>query len=374
MKKETPLEIPESIEEILRSINDDVIEVIAVRLKDIGKLSQEELAQTLSLITYYNEDMANITKLVANKTEFVEKEIERMLINSIDNAQADVSEFYKLVGSKAIPYSENKALQSLVRATKEKMLGDLLNLSQTTGNIGIIVDGKVVSLRQGYLNLINKGTFAVKTGAIDYNTAINKAVQELGKGVRVIYPSGRTMRIDSAVRMNILDGARQMTMEVRREEGKRFGANGVYIMPHGLCAKDHLDYQGQEFTYEQLNQLNEKLERPIGTGEMNCRHTAIDIIVGEGEHPYSKEELNDIRKYSNEQVKWNEKSMTRYEASQEQRKAETHIRDLKLRLESVKASGDTLSELTVKKNLDKAKKQYRKDSKAVGLRPKYSRL
>ena len=83
--------------------------------------------------------------------------------------------------------------------------------------------------------------------------------------MRITYASGRTRRLDSACRMNILEGVRQVNNGIRKEMGNQYGADGVEIDAHGLCAEDHLPYQGKQYTIKAYEKLNNKLKRPIGT-------------------------------------------------------------------------------------------------------------
>ena len=70
-------------------------------------------------------------------------------------------------------------------------------------------------------------------------------------GTRAVqYESGHTRRVDTAVRMNVLDAMRRMNQRAMEEVGREFGADGVEIDAHMLCAEDHLPYQGQQFSNE----------------------------------------------------------------------------------------------------------------------------
>ena len=50
------------------------------------------------------------------------------------------------------------------------------------------------------------------------------------------------------------------------------------IDAHGLCAEDHLPYQGRQYSLRNYERLNSYLKRPIGT--CNCRHGISYIILG----------------------------------------------------------------------------------------------
>lgn len=366
-------ELTAKVEELLQQINTEVITVLGERVKAIGKLSSEELSTINKLLDFYGQDMAIINKRLSELSDKTVAEIEKMLVASAKEAGIDVAEFYEKAGVEQIPYEDNKALQRIVAAAVKNASDEVLAISNTSA-LGFVIGNKFKNMKSAYNTLIDKAVLSVVTGAVDYKTAMQSTLKEIGQGVRIVYESGHTMRADSAVRMNVLDGMRQMNREIRKEQGKEFGANGVYIMPHGLCAADHLPYQGKEYTYEELDRLNSRIPRPIGTGEMNCNHVAYDVRVGESEMPYSQKELDDINNYSMETVKWNGRRMSRYDASQKMRNAETRIRELKDIKETYKASGDELNTARYEKYIKQATAKYKARCKEAGLKARVDRL
>lgn len=366
-------ELTAKVEELLSQINTEVITVLGERVKSIGKLSSEELSTINRLLDFYGQDMATINKRLSELSDKTIAEIEKMLVYSAKEAGIDVAKYYEIAGVTPIPYEENAALQRIVAAAVKNASDEVLAISNTTA-LGFLTNGQFKTMKSAYNTLIDKAVLSVVTGAVDYKTAMQSALKEIGQGARIVYESGHTMRADSAVRMNILDGMRQMNREIRKEQGKEFGANGVYIMPHGLCAPDHLPYQGKEYTYEEWDRLNSLLSRPIGTGVMNCGHVAYDVIVGASEKPYTNKELQDIDDYSRAEVKWNGKRMTRYEASQKMRNAETRIRELKDIKSVYKASGDSLNEARYNKYIKQATAKYKARCKEAGLKARVDRL
>lgn len=366
-------EIPKVVDDLLKQINDEVILTLAERIKKVGKLSNEELRSINRLLDFYNEDMASINSKLATLTGKTLNEIETILVSSAEKAQIDLDAFYKEAYIEPIPYKDNKPLQNIVASALANIKGNILNISDTTV-IGLIVNGKYTPFREAYNTIVDKAILSTITGAIDFQTTMRKTMIDLGRGVRVQYASGHTRRIDSAIRMNILDGVRSMNRDIRYNQGKEFGATGVYIMPHGLCAEDHLLYQGKEYTYKEFEELNNTLPRPIATGQWNCGHVAYDVVVGDSLLPYTEEELQKLNDYSTELVKWNGQSVTRYQASQKMREAETRIRQLKDKQDVFQKAGDTLNEERYKKYVKEATKEYRQRCKECGLKPRVDRL
>lgn len=357
-------ELSSKIENILQRLNIAASLVIVERLANIT-------ADT-NVFEAYSEDSKKIEQEILKLYNEILTEAQTEYQNSAEEINRDNEKYYILAGLTLSPYANNKTLKKSVKTAINSLKDTLQNVSGTTA-IGLQVGNKVIPIKNAYITIINKAVQYVVSGG-DYKTAISKTIKELGQGSRLIYPTGHSMRIDSAVRMNILDGMRAMNREIRKQQGQEFGADGVYIMPHGLCAEDHLPYQGKEYTYEEFAALNARLDRPIGTGVMNCGHVAYDVIVGASEKPYSQKELDSINKYSTESVEWNGKKMSRYEASQKMRNAETRIRELKDIKTAYKASGDKLNEARYKKYIKEATDKYKSRCEEAGLKARLDRL
>ena len=78
--------------------------------------------------------------------------------------------------------------------------------------------------------------------------------------------------------------------------------------------------------------------------------------------------------YSRAKVTWNGKELTRYEASQKMRNAETRIRELKDIKAVYKASGDSLNEARYNKYINDATAKYKARCKEAGLKVRIDRL
>ena len=154
--------------------------------------------------------------------------------------------------------------------------------------------------------------------------------------------------------------------------GEEFGADGYEISAHFLCADDHLDIQGRQFSKKEYEKLNEDLERPIG--ELNCKHFAFAIILGVNLPAYTKKQLKEYKEYSQEKIKYNGKEYTRYEASQVQRRLETEIRKQKDRQIMARASGNSDEISSSQQKISQLTREYNKFSKNADLKAYKDRL
>ena len=77
-------------------------------------------------------------------------------------------------------------------------------------------------IQQAYYEIIDRGILAISQGKETFQTEMRRIMKQLGNNGVVLYESGRTRRLDSAIRMNILDGIRQ----VNQETANRFVEQG----------------------------------------------------------------------------------------------------------------------------------------------------
>ncbi|MBQ6372871.1 MAG: hypothetical protein IJJ45_00095 [Clostridia bacterium] len=180
-----------------------------------------------------------------------------------------------------------------------------------------------------------------------------------------------TRRVDTAVRMNVLDAMRRMNQRVMEEVGRQFGADGVEIDAHMLCAEDHLPYQGLQFTNEEFEDIQGSLPRPFG--EWNCRHTWAPIIMGLSPRAYTDDDLARFERYSTEPVTIDGTTKTRYEWSQAMRRMETAIREKKDTATLAAAAGDDQLRRQCQGSISAMVKEYERLSDRTGLGPDFRR-
>ena len=142
----------------------------------------------------------------------------------------------------------------------------------------------------------------VSTGAADFHTAMRDSIKAMGgNGIRVQYESGTTRRLDSAVRQNLLWGAKQASIEYNDLIGQELECDGVEIDWHSFPRPSHEFMQGKQYVLGKARTINgeyfesadaalERLE------DYNCYHYKTPIICGISEPRYSKEELARLNK------------------------------------------------------------------------------
>lgn len=359
----------EQVTSLMQQTNNDVIAVICNRIKTIGEMSTTDAIKLSNMAR--TTDLKEIEDILAKNTELSKKAVDEIVEKSAENNDELSAQYYEHAGKT----KNEKVLETIKSRAKKSISKGLINLSDTTA---FIMDGKPLNIRETYTKAINSAIYATQQGLTDYNTAIRTTVRNLAdSGLRVVdFDSGYHRRLDSQARMNILDGMRQLNQEYREEQGKEFGADGVEISVHGMCAPDHQDIQGQQYSKEDFEKLQSRLLRPIGT--LNCHHTTFPIILGVSKPAYTKKRLKEIKAQSNAPVQYtdklgNDKVVSAYDSTQKQREQETIIRRLKDRREAFRASGDNDEVAKLNKQITAQSRYYRKMSAEVGLEPKMER-
>lgn len=356
--------LPDPVIEHYQALNKYVIQTICKRIKSIGELSVSDLDKIKTAAQYAGADVGTIEREIKKTAGLVDGELEQLYNKVIDENIEYANEFYVFRGKEKLT-ADDAYIQRLVNAAKKR--------TAMSKMIGFKVGDRVVPIRDAYIKTIDRAVYFAQSGVVDYNTAIRSAVKDIANSGlrRVTFESGYTRRLDSQARMNILDGVRELNAGILQQAGEEFGADGYEISAHALCAPDHIDIQGRQYSKKEYEALQESLERPIGT--MNCHHFATPIILGVSEPTYSKKELAELRKRSQEQIEYNEKKYTRYEASQEQRRRETAIRYAKDRRDALKVSGDEIGAKQENKKAREMIAEYKRFSESVGLTPRLNR-
>lgn len=277
-------------------------------------------------------------------------------------AYKSANKYYLAKGLEQIPIEYQNAIVNFVKGVAVTTRGTFTNLSNT-GAIGFRVlglDGKVTykGFKQHYHDLIDQAITEVATGQKSYNSAFRQALKQTAdSGIRVLdYESGLSRRLDSAMRQNVIDGVKEIAHEIARQTGEEFGADGVEIDAHNLCAPDHLPYQGKQYKNKDFEDIQNSLPRPFET--YNCRHTVYPILLGISEPLYTEDERRAMIENSTEVKTFEGKEYTAYEATQLQRRIETEMRKSKDRAILAKAAGDDLTRKVEQLRLNQLKQKY----------------
>lgn len=349
------------------AINTHYIKLMAKQIKEIGKLSPSNLFR-LQQMSKMQQSIDSIEYMLAQETGKTLDELDKVLELSGLSVYKDAYELYVAHNRIQVPFKQNQNMMNYIRSVQSLTHNTFMNMSNTT------------VIFEPYRNLVDVAIDAVTNGIDSYNNIIRKQLTDstlqsnlryADEGLKVTYASGLTRRLDSAVRMNVLEGVRQVNNGIREKAGEEFGADGVEVSAHALCARDHIDIQGKQFSKKEFELRNEELRRHIST--CNCKHYTFPIILGVSKPTYTDKELKQYKANSEKPVNINGREMTKYQATQAQRNMETAIRKQKDKYIFADTMGDTEMAEKIKNNINQLQSQYNSISQQAGLSPKMDR-
>lgn len=357
----------------IEELNATILEEIGNTLRYMGTLTPSQAYKIIQDLKY-GGSYQKIIKKLAEVSKLNEKQIYKIFEEIAKDDQNFAKQFYKFRKIDFIPYNRNKELKDQVEAIAKITADQYVNLMKTSAFMTIKNGKKIYTpISKVYQETLDKAVLDIAQNKESYQQAINRTIQELAEsGIQTVdYESGYHKRLDSAVRMNVLDGMRDLSNTLQQQFGEEFKADGVEISVHEHPAPDHADIQGHQYSNEEYEKLNDSLERPIGT--MNCYHYIFSIVLGVSKPEYSQKQLDEINKKNTDGFNFEGKHYTLYEGTQLQRQIETKIRKLKDKHIGAVAVGDIDEAGNCQRKIRQLSSKYNQLAKASGLKTKYNR-
>lgn len=340
----TPEYLEDLPEEILRLFYDVEQEILAdmarrVSTYDFWIPAAEYQRQKLRAAGVLQED---ILKALSGLTGRSEKELKRLMQEAGTKALRSDSAIYEAAGMTVQKISDSEPLREILNAGYKATEQTMRNICKTTAQ----------TATTQFENALDLAWLKVQSGAFDTDSAVRSAIKELSeRGIQSIrYPSGRTDSIEVAVRRAVVTGVNQTAGRLQEELADELGCDLVEVSAHAGARPEHAVWQGKIYSRSGNDPKYPPFRRSTGYGTgaglcgWNCRHTFGPYI--EGSPPvWSEEQLAelDAPKYE-----YNGKTLTEYEASQQQRYNERQIRRWKREEAAMKAAGLDSSEATAK--------------------------
>ena len=361
----------ERLIEHFEGVNRYFIRKVAAQIGKIGELIPSSM-HVVEIMASINADIADINARLAQATEMATADLYN-LYNKALTDEYESPRFRRALEENPLPDMDRRRIENYARYVARQTAGTMQNLSNTT-----------IQSEQ-YRQAIDKAIIATNTGGSDYKSMVRETVKQIGyAGMQIQYPSGYHRRLDTAVRQNVVDGAKQITQQASKMVGEALGYDAIELSAHAASAPDHEPVQGRVFLLDQFERMQagedftdidgnyySGFRRPIG--EWNCMH-----LVRSYDTEYSS------RRYTNSQLaKWaednakgceiNGKRYTLYEARQRMRQIETAIRHEKDAAIAAQAAGDDVLRQQCQQRINNLYDAYRQAAKASGFKPRYDR-
>lgn len=371
------------------------LEHIGAIIKKLGELRPTEAHQLIQILQYgadFNEIELEIARILNTNVETIDKIFS-------EYAKKDQQFYIKFYQYRNIPftsYEQNNTLKRQVQALANITKNEMMRYSRTSA-IGYSIkdlSGKprFLGLRETYDRVLDEAFLNVGQGKESFDSAMSNIMKQLGgNGLKTVdYSTGRSVRLDSTVRMHLMNNLTELHNENQKLFGEEFEADGVEISVHELPAPDHAEVQGRQFSNEEFDKFQNDIDavdykgklftaefdgrdrRSIG--EYNCYHYIFSIVLGVSKPNYSDEQLQKMIDKSKEIVNIDGKNYTRYECTQLQRQYERKIREQKDIQILAKASDNKDLILESQTKITQLINKYQEISDISGLPVKTERL
>lgn len=386
---------------------------IGESIKQIRELTPTQAHQLIQILKY-NGNYEEIVNEILRLTNLNIQDIDAIFNEMAKKDYAFAEQFYKYRGVEYVPYSQNKALIRQVNALASITKQEMNNYARTT-NLGYSIrdlqgNVKFVGLRETYNRVLDEAVLNVGTGVDTFDNAMSKIMKDIGgNGLKTVdYASGRSVRLDSVVRMNLKGALRNLHNEIQKQVGEEFGYNMIEVSHHSNSAPDHIDsIDGKQFAmidilkkqiekgeeknikindidfennrvkvkgkwYYDFNYINDNLERKVST--LNCFHYTFSGILGITQPEFSKKELEEDKENNLKGCEIDGKHYTLYETQELMRNLELNIRKQKdIQILGKESKNKKVVEEAQSK-ITQLTNKYKEVSKISGLPVKMERL
>ena len=331
--------LPRRFVQLWQQVEDDILQDIARRMKSLGELDPLtptaiwqawRLAETRAV-------RGNTVATLARYTGKSRAEIKRLLETAGAQALAADDAVYTAAGLDPPPVNQSPALLNLLNAGYRQTCGTWQNLTATTAN----------TVTGAFEDRLSRAWGLISTGALDYSTAIRRAVDDLADTMPYItYPSGHTDTLEVAARRAVLTGVNQTCAKLQLKRMEEMGCEFVEVTAHEGARPTHAVWQGRVYhrggAVVQDGERYEDFETATGYGTgpglcgWNCRHNFYPFYPGVSVRNYTDERLAELDARN---IPYGGGLYTRYEITQMQRALERRVRRYKRRYLAETAAG-----------------------------------
>ena len=286
--------LPRRFVQLWQQVEDDILQDIARRMKSLGELDPLtptaiwqawRLAETRAV-------RGNTVATLAKYTGKSRAEIKRLLETAGAQTLAADDAVYAAAGLDPPPVNQSPALLNLLNAGYRQTCGTWQNLTATTAN----------TVTGAFEDRLSRAWGLISTGALDYNTAIRRVVDDLVDTMPYItYPSGHTDTLEVAARRAVLTGVNQTCAKLQLKRMEEMGCEFVEVTAHEGARPTHAVWQGRVYHHGgavvQDGERYEDFETATGYGTgpglcgWNCRHNFYPFYPGISVRNYTDERL-----------------------------------------------------------------------------------
>lgn len=372
-------QITEGAEDIASQLHKNIMDkIIARMMARLGRGEDYLLTATdkwqIEVLQESGYLLEDIQKELADKTKKQVKEIKEAMEEAGVTALQWDDKIYQAAGLSPAPLLQSPAIMRIMQRNYEATAGEWRNFTRTTAN----------EAQRLFINQMDNAYNMVASGAVSYTEAVRDVLKEVSDtGMKVSYPSGYKMNIESATMMIVRTGIGQTAAEISLERMKEMEWDIILVSSHlgarvgdgGQNPGNHSYWQGSFYSRTGKDKRFPDFVSTTGYGTatglsgINCRHS---FGSGDGENnPFEQYDSDENRKA--------------YEQQQRQRTLERRIRDTKRNIQNMQTAIDNCKDerlrFELQQELDRKsyllKKQneaYRNYCKENNLKQYFERL
>lgn len=333
--------VPDALTRLYEQAEEDILKDMASRINaaDLYIPATQWQERKLQELGLCHDEIVTRLSAISGKSN---KEIERLITNAGAEALSLDGDFYAAAGVSAGAIFSAPFVKATIKAGIAKTKGTFRNLTRTTAN----------TATKQFENALDRAYMQVNSGAFSTEQAVQMAIKDLSRsGVgSIVYPTGHTDNIEVAVRRATITGVNQTAAKLSEELADELGCDLVEVTAHHGARPTHAEWQGQVYSRSGKTPGYDNFADATGygTGEglcgWNCRHSFYPYYEGTS-HAYSKKLLDE---YENKTVTYNGRTLSEYEATQQQRYIERQVRRWKREYQAMSAAGQPTGQAAAK--------------------------
>lgn len=362
--------IPLKVEQIFLDLEIRIMSDIVRRIKENG-FSSASADWQVTRLQQLGKAEYDIRQWIQEALNACNEEMEYIFSDEVYKQYTGNYRAYKLSGVKQVPFEENASLQSLIDATKSQIANENKNLANSMGFAIKNPSGKVVhtSLLDYYRSTMDNAVLDIQSGAFSYQTVLERTINQMtASGVRKIdYNSGRSVRVESAIRTAVMAGFRQVQGKINEQLAADLRTDYYEVTYHVGARPSHQLWQGRVWSMQQLRDVC-GLGTVTGLHGANCYHDYAPFVPGVDVRTYTDDQLDQMMANENAPKEYLGKEYTTYDALQHQRYMERTIRKYRQDIKLLQDGGGSEDSVMLKRARYQGKLQgYEDFSKKMGL-------
>lgn len=336
--------VTEGAEDIASQLHANIIQKIIERMMiRLGRGEDYLLTATdkwqIEVLQEAGYLLEDIQKELADKTKKQVKEIQEAMEDAGVQALQWDDKIYQAAGLSPVPLMQSPALIRIMQRNYEATAGEWRNFTRTTAN----------EAQRLFINQMDNAYNMVVSGAVSYTEAVRDVINDVSEvGMKVSYPSGYKLSVESATMMIVRTGISQAAAEVTTARMEEMDWDIILVSAHlgartgdgGQNPGNHLWWQGQFYSRTGRTKEYPDFVKTTGYGTItglcgvNCRHS---FGPGDGvNNPFTDKDIAYADNYKIEKMQ------------QRQRTLERRIRDSKRKVQNLQTAVDNCKDEKLK--------------------------